>query len=144
MDSFHGAAGEISARVTPVTRLSKLTVTDRGARRGGFAEAYVAAIPLHVASRELEIVGKMLNWPAEQLHVRGLSNDLGPGNALTITIEHEAVTEVFTGFGGKGVSAENCRQGRRGACARLPGGAGGGRPAFGGSIAFAHGARRRR
>jgi RNA 3'-terminal phosphate cyclase (ATP) len=61
---------------------------------------------LHVAQRELEIVGKMLNWPGEQLHVRGLPNDVGPGNALTITVEHEAVTEVFTGFGEKGVAAE--------------------------------------
>jgi RNA 3'-terminal phosphate cyclase (ATP) len=108
---FPRGGGEILATVTPVARLSKLTLTDRGARRGGYAEAYVAAIPLHVASRELELVGKMLNWPAEQLHVRGLSNDLGPGNALTITIEHEAVTEVFAGFGEKGVSAETVAKG---------------------------------
>lgn len=60
-----------------------------------------------IAQRELEIVGKMLNWPGEQLYVRGLSNDVGPGNALTLTVEHEAVTEVFTGFGEKGVSAEH-------------------------------------
>jgi hypothetical protein len=39
------------------------------------------------------------------------SNDLGPGNALTITIEHEAVTEVFAGFGEKGVSAETVAKG---------------------------------
>lgn len=31
--------------------------------------------------------------------------------ALTITIEHEAVTEVFTGFGEKGVSAETVAKG---------------------------------
>jgi RNA 3'-terminal phosphate cyclase (ATP) len=66
---------------------------------------------LHVAQRELEIVGKMLNWPGEQLHVRGLPNDVGPGNALTLTVEHEAVTEVFTGFGEKGVSAEHVAKG---------------------------------
>jgi len=108
---FPRGGGEILATVTPAARLSKLTLTDRGARRGGFAEAYIAAIPLHVASRELEIVGKMLNWPADQLHVRGLPNDVGPGNALTITIEHEAVTEVFTGFGEKGLSAETVAKG---------------------------------
>ena len=108
---FPRGGGEISAAVTPVTRLSKLTLNDRGARRGGYAVAFVAAIPLHVASRELEIVGKMLNWPADRLHVRGLSNDLGPGNALTITIEHDAVTEVFTGFGEKRLSAEAVAKG---------------------------------
>ena len=72
---------------------------------------YVAAIPLHIAEHELEIVGKMLNWPGKQLHVRGLPNDVGPGNALTITVEHEAVTEVFTGFGEKGVAAEQVAKG---------------------------------
>jgi len=31
---------------------------------------------------------------------------VGPGNAVTITLEYEHVTEVFTGFGAKGVPAE--------------------------------------
>jgi RNA 3'-terminal phosphate cyclase (ATP) len=103
--------GEILATITPVSQLSHLSLMERGSRSGGYAEAYVAAIPLHVAQRELEIVGKMLNWPGEQLHVRGLPNDVGPGNALTLTVEHEAVTEVFTGFGEKGVSAEHVAKG---------------------------------
>jgi RNA 3'-terminal phosphate cyclase (ATP) len=99
--------GEILARITPSPRLSSITLMERGVRKGGYAEAYIAGIPMHVASRELEIVGKMLNWPGENLHIRGLSGEFGPGNALTITVEHEAITEVFTGFGEKGVSAES-------------------------------------
>jgi len=43
--------------------------------------------------------------------VRGLPNDVGPGNALTITVEHQAVAEVFTGFGEKGVAAEQVAKG---------------------------------
>ena len=31
---------------------------------------------------------------------------MGPGNAVTITVEHEHITEVFTGFGERGISAE--------------------------------------
>ena len=99
--------GEILARVTPAARLTAITLNDRGARTGGYAEAYISGIPMHVASRELEIVGKMLNWTADNLHIRGLSGEFGPGNALTITVEHEHITEVFTGFGEKGVSAES-------------------------------------
>ena len=98
--------GEVLARVTPSARLSTVSLRERGARTGGYAEAYISGIPLHVATRELEIVGKMLNWPEENLHVRGLPGELGPGNALTLTVEHEHVTEVFSGFGEKGVSAE--------------------------------------
>ncbi len=84
---------------------------ERGGRRTGYAEAYIAGIPLHVASRELEIVGKMLNWTGEQLHVRGLLSDVDPGNALTITVEYDSVTEGFTGFDEKGVSAETVAKG---------------------------------
>lgn len=103
--------GEIEAVVTPVQSLAPLSLLTRGQRIGGFAEAYIAAVPLHVAKRELEIVGNSLNWAPEQLHVRGLAGDVGPGNALTITIQHEAVTEVFTGFGAKGLSAEDVAKG---------------------------------
>jgi RNA 3'-terminal phosphate cyclase (ATP) len=99
--------GEILARVTPSPRLAPITLNERGERKGGYAEAYISGIPLHVASRELEIVGKMLNWTGENLHIRGLSGEFGPGNALTLTLEHEGITEVFTGFGEKGVSAES-------------------------------------
>ena len=99
--------GEIVATVTPAARLTAITLNERGARKGGYAEAYISGIPMHVASRELEIVGKMLNWTPENLHIRGLSGEFGPGNALTLTVDHEHITEVFTGFGEKGVAAES-------------------------------------
>lgn len=97
--------GEIVANVAP-SNLSLLTLTDRGERVRGYAEAYVAALPIHVGQRELEVIGKRLNWSQDQLFLRGLSNDMGPGNAVTITVEHENVTEVFTGFGERGVRSE--------------------------------------
>ena len=103
---FPRGGGEIVASISPVTQLQPIEFNERGERLKAYAEAYIAAVPLHVAQRELETVGKRLNWMPEQLHVRGLSNDFGPGNALTITMEHEYVTEVFTGFGEPGVTAE--------------------------------------
>jgi RNA 3'-terminal phosphate cyclase (ATP) len=103
--------GEIRVSIEPVTTWSTLALHERGARTNGFAESYVAAIPIHVAQRELDVIGRMLNWSHEQLHLRGLSNDLGPGNAVTITLQHENVTEVFTGFGERGVRAEEVAEG---------------------------------
>ncbi len=66
----------------------------------------MAALPLHVAQRELEVIRRRLGFAQSDLLLRALPNDVGPGNAVTITLEHEHVTEVFTGFGAKGVSAE--------------------------------------
>jgi RNA 3'-terminal phosphate cyclase (ATP) len=103
---FPRGGGEIRARITPAARLGALNLRERGAWVKGYAEAYVSAIPIHVAQRELEVIGRTLGWTQEQLLLRGLPNDVGPGNALTITLEHENVTEVFTGFGEKGVRAE--------------------------------------
>lgn len=103
--------GEILATITPAGTLAPLDLMDRGSKRGAYAEAYVAAVPAHVAKRELEMVGKMLNWPEEHLHVRGLTDDLGPGNAMTLTVGYEHITAVFTGFGEKGLSAESVAKG---------------------------------
>jgi RNA 3'-terminal phosphate cyclase (ATP) len=98
--------GEIRARIVPAPRLGALNLMERGATLRNYAEAYIAALPLHVGQRELAVIGRALTWPQEQLHLRGLPNDAGPGNAVTITLEHEHVTEVLTGFGEKGVPAE--------------------------------------
>ena len=103
--------GEIRASIEPPSVLTPIVIDQRGERCEAYAEAYISAIPLHVASRELEVVAKMLNWSPEQLHLRGLPNDVGPGNALTITISDENVTEVFTGFGEKRLSAEGVAKG---------------------------------
>jgi RNA 3'-terminal phosphate cyclase (ATP) len=99
--------GEIRARIGPAARWSPLDLSSRGALTGAYAEAYVAGLPIHVAQRELAVIGRQLGWQPEQLRLRGLANDVGPGNAVTLTVEHEAITEVFTGFGEKGVRAED-------------------------------------
>lgn len=103
--------GEICVTVNPTASLVPLHLVNRGARTAAYAEAYIAALPLHVAQRELDTIGHMLNWTQDQLKLRGLPNDVGPGNAVSITIEHEHVSEVFTGFGEKGVSAEAVARG---------------------------------
>jgi RNA 3'-terminal phosphate cyclase (ATP) len=48
--------------------------------------------------------------PGVEGTVRDLGNEAGPGNALVFDIVHEHVTEVFTGFGERGVTAESIGQ----------------------------------
>ncbi|HEY3516354.1 MAG TPA: RNA 3'-terminal phosphate cyclase [Gammaproteobacteria bacterium] len=99
--------GSIVAHIEPAARLTPVELVGRGAQRGGYAEAYISAIPLHVAERELAVVARRLKWEKEQLKIRGLPGEVGPGNVLSITLEFEHVTEVFTGFGERGRSAES-------------------------------------
>jgi RNA 3'-terminal phosphate cyclase (ATP) len=103
---YPAGGGEFIARIEPVPALAPLVLEERGARLQSYAESFVAGLPIHIAQRELETVRKRMGWSDGQLRLRGLSGEQGPGNALLVTLEHEQVTEVFTGFGEKGVTAE--------------------------------------
>ena len=99
--------GIIEAQVAPVTRLRPISLSERGAQRNAYAESFISGIPKHVADRELAVIARRLNWAPDQLRVRGVPGEMGPGNALALTLEYENVTEVFTGFGEPGRSAES-------------------------------------
>ncbi len=85
---FYPAGGGVMiATVVPGERLQQISLMEAGARTAGFAEAIFAGIPLNVATRELDVIGKGMGWDEQQLLVRGLPADQGPGNALMITLE---------------------------------------------------------
>jgi RNA 3'-terminal phosphate cyclase (ATP) len=103
--------GELRADIGARTSFQPLSLHDRGVALGLYAEAYVAALPLDIAQRELATIGRLLDIAPDHLHVRPLHNEEGPGNAVTITAAHEHVTEVFAGFGERGVRAERVAEG---------------------------------
>jgi RNA 3'-terminal phosphate cyclase (ATP) len=72
----------------------------------GYAECLAPALPRTVAQRELERLGAALGWNGDQLREPPVRQNEGPGNALMATLTYEHLTEVFTEFGEKGVSAE--------------------------------------
>ena len=55
---------------------------------------------------EIEAVAATLNLSSDKCRIRGLPEEVGPGNVLLLSVVHEQVTEVFVGFGEKSVSAE--------------------------------------
>ena len=104
---YPAGGGEVVASVKPCARLQPRSWMERGERKAAYAESFIAGIPPRVAQRELECVGKAMNWGEEQLLARRLPDNQGPGNALMLTLEYAHTTEVFTAFGEKSVSAEN-------------------------------------
>lgn len=103
---YPAGGGEIVATVQPCKQLRAISLMERGDRLSGYAESFIAGIPVGVAKRELECIGTGMDWDESQLFVRGLSGDQGPGNALLVTLEHQHVTDVFCAFGEKMVRAE--------------------------------------
>ena len=104
---YPAAGGEIEVTIWPAEdKLQPFDLTERGQRQKGFAECFAPALPRAVAQRELEHLGAALGWTDEQLRIGPARQNEGPGNALLATLVYENLSEVFTQFGEKGVSAE--------------------------------------
>ena len=112
---YPAGGGELEVSLGAGKALQPLNLMQRGELRQASATALISALPIHIAERELETLRRTLGWSDDQLHLRGLSNSYGPGNVLVATVEHKHITEVFTVFGEKRISAEKvagklCRQ----------------------------------
>ena len=112
---YPAGGGEVALELEAGSQLQPLKLLARGELRQVGAEALIASLPMRIAERELETIRRTMGWDSTKLQLRGLNNSQGPGNVLVATIEHEHVTELFTAFGEKGVSAEKvagklCRQ----------------------------------
>lgn len=103
---YPAGGGRMRVSIEPATQLEPLDLREGGLVRSCTAIAAVAGLSASIARRELDELGQRLGWAGEQLRVQVLPAAVGPGNVLSAVIESEHVTEVFTGFGEKGVRAE--------------------------------------
>jgi RNA 3'-terminal phosphate cyclase (ATP) len=104
---YPAGGGRFTVRIEPVPALAPLELTDRGEVRSIVARATVAGgLAESIAERELAVVRERLGLDRVDARVVQENDSLGPGNVVTVDVESEHVTEVFTGFGERGVRAE--------------------------------------
>lgn len=103
---YPAGGGKFKITIEPVRTLSAIEILERGELKKRRAQSVVCQIPINVAKRELHTVQKMLNWDENTLELSTPKESLGPGNVLMITMTFEGITEMFTGFGERGVPAE--------------------------------------
>ena len=103
---YPAGGGQARVSITPTPALTPLDLLARGEIRGRRAVATVSNLPGSIATRELEAAAAVLGWEPGCFKPCVLRGEHGPGNVITIAVESEHVTEVFTGFGVKGVRAE--------------------------------------
>ncbi len=103
---YPAGGGRIGIDVEPVRALSPLHLSARGPLTHRVITAVLANLPFHIAQREMETAAALLGWPAEVCRPVGSAKSPGPGNVLLIEVGDGAVTEMFTAFGQRGVSAE--------------------------------------
>lgn len=101
---YPAGGGRIVVSVRPAPKLAPIDLLERGQLRAVRATAVVISLPAHIAERELRAVEERLGRVLPKVVVDREAR--GPGNILTIEVESDHVTEVFTGFGKKGVPAE--------------------------------------
>lgn len=104
---YPAGGGEIEVSIWPARdKLQPFDLMERGLKLEGYAECFAPALPRTVAQRELEHLGTALGWTEDQLRIAVVRQNEGPGNALLATLNYENLSEVFTQFGEKGISAE--------------------------------------
>ena len=102
---FPAGGGHWHAAISPSPVLVPLILEEAGPVTVRRITAVVANLPFGVAEREAASVAALLSWPPESIEARTVQSD-GHGNVLTVELGCEHVTEMFTGFGTRGLTAE--------------------------------------
>lgn len=113
---YPAGGGRFHVEIEPVERLTPLELPRRGAIRARRATAMLSALPYDIARRELAVLRARLGWDEACLRPLVVKDAIGPGNVVQAVVECAHVTEVFTGFGRRGVPAEAVAEGVADAC----------------------------
>lgn len=102
---YPAGGGRLTFEITPCAVLQPISLLHRGPA-AVHARAVVSSLPQNIAKREAAVVRQRLGLDRSLVRLETIGESIGPGNVLIIVLESESVTEVVTGFGVKGVSAE--------------------------------------
>jgi RNA 3'-terminal phosphate cyclase (ATP) len=103
---YPAGGGRFTVEIAPAASFAPLVLLEAGALVARRARALVSDLPPSIATRELGELGRLLGLTREELHAETIRDHCGPGNVVMVELEHASLTEVFTGFGRKGVPAE--------------------------------------
>jgi RNA 3'-terminal phosphate cyclase (ATP) len=105
---YPAGGGALRAQIEPIFTLQPLMLDVRGKLLAAQATAIVAGVSDDVARRELLALDRGLGDVLGKVgqDVRTLAAAEGPGNAVLLALRYEALTEVLTAFGERGVAAE--------------------------------------
>jgi RNA 3'-terminal phosphate cyclase (ATP) len=104
---YPAGGGRMTVVLEPAPKLSPIEIVERGKVRRFCVHGVVAGLPRHIAEREVQAVLEAAGWGKECGSIKECGQAYGPGNVVTADVECEHVTEVFTGFGQRGVRAED-------------------------------------
>jgi len=98
--------GRLDVLIEPRAAARRLDITELGGVRRAAARALVVRLAPAVGERALEVVRRRLGWEGDALRLELSQDALSPNVVLTLEVESEHLTEVFTGVGERGVRVE--------------------------------------
>ncbi|HXU80367.1 MAG TPA: RNA 3'-terminal phosphate cyclase [Polyangia bacterium] len=102
---YPAGGGRLRVTVSPVARLRPLELEERGPILAQRARVLLSNLPRSIGEREIHQLRQRFGWEARAFAIE-MVESAGPGNVVLIEVESGSLTEVFVGFGEKGVRAE--------------------------------------
>ncbi|MFH0785030.1 MAG: RNA 3'-terminal phosphate cyclase [Pseudomonadota bacterium] len=101
---YPAGGGKLTVSVIPSSHISPLYL-DEYSKINFKAQAICAELPDHIGLRELKIIQEKLKISEDATELIRYKH-YGPGNVVSIFVQSEQLTEIFTGFGEKNLRAE--------------------------------------
>ena len=86
---YPAGGGRVHVEIGEARALSSLSLLERGATRRRRARAMVSQLPHQIAERELAIIRSRLGWDGDELETIIVSEAMGSGNVLLLSIDSE-------------------------------------------------------
>jgi RNA 3'-terminal phosphate cyclase (ATP) len=103
---YPAGGGKVRATVEPCASATPCVVDDDAGEATITATALISALTPEIGMRELKVVARHFALGEDATTLVSIPNAVGPGNALMIRVQRAGHVEIFTGFGERGVSAE--------------------------------------
>ena len=103
---YPAGGGKFTVAIAPVPQLARVDLPERGTIVQCTGTSVVSQLSRKIAEAELAVLQAKLSWGAECFRIEEVASPRGPGNVLCCTIASQQITEVFTGFGERGVPAD--------------------------------------
>ena len=104
---YPAGGGRFTASIEPVRALQPIEIPTRGSLITMKPHVVMSLLNKGIGRRELKALCDHLGMGRPTGKIEQIRDPQGPGNALMITVESQHATELFTGFGEKGVRAED-------------------------------------
>ncbi|HSG73254.1 MAG TPA: RNA 3'-terminal phosphate cyclase [Planctomycetaceae bacterium] len=106
---YPAGGGEYEVKIAPAP-MRRLELTDPVEWNVKRVTVLISKLPEHVAERELAVIESRLKLKKKQSEIRIIEDSPGSGNVILVELRAGELVEVVTGFGQKGVRAEQIAQ----------------------------------